>query len=80
MRRRQMEVTERERERERGRGAVLSGGKFLCTTTQIRKSLTLYWLVRCFICSDRKERGLSWKMRGVCVGAMWALVRGPCTP
>lgn len=36
--------------------------------------------MRCFICSDRKERGLSWKMRGVCVRAMWALVRGPCTP
>lgn len=78
---------EKRRWQERGRllwrgGATLSRGEFLCTTTQIRKSLTLYWLVRCFISSDGKERGLPRKMRGVCVltvRAMWALIRDPCT-
>lgn len=55
------EVTGRKREGVFAGGLVLSGGKFHGTAPhlcgQIRKSLTLYVTVGCFMCNCRKDRG-----------------------
>lgn len=75
------EVTGRKRGGVFAGGLVLSGGKFHGTAPhlcgQIRKSLTLYVTVGCFMCNCRKDRTFLWSITFFV--AMQATVRVPCT-